>query len=133
MEELDRIKAAAIQSIGRACLFGLLAIGTTMFALISWPILAFRSGAILSMLMLAVLLIRSEFSSRQDYRRTETWLLMGQRHTLPESHAARVILGILRDTYRRFAVYAATIAVVCWALMFLAATVQPPEAPRALT
>lgn len=133
MEELDRIKAAAIQSIGRACLFGLLAIGTTMFALISWPILAFRSGAILSMLMLAVLVMRSELSSRQDYRRTETWLLMGQRHALPESHSARVIQGVLRDTYRRFAVYAATIAVVCWTLMFLAAALQPLDAPRTFT
>lgn len=133
MDELDRIRWAAVQSVGRGCLFALLAIGMTMFGLISWPILAFRSGAILSMMMLAVLVLRGELAGRQDYRRTETWLMMDRRHALPESHAARVILGILRDTYRRFAVYAAVIAVTCWTLMFLATALQPPGAPWVLT
>lgn len=133
MDELDRIRWAAHQSVGRGCLFALLAIGMTMFGLIAWPVLAFRSGAILSMMMLAVLVMRGELAGRQDYRRTETWLLMGRQHALPESHAARVILGILRETYRRFAIYAALIAVTCWSLMFLAAALQPPGAPWVLT
>jgi hypothetical protein len=133
MDELDRIRWAAVQSVGRGCLFALLAIGMTMFGLISWPILAFRSGAVLSMMLLAVLVLRGELAGRQDYRRTETWLLMGRQHALPESHAARAILGILRDTYRRFALYAAAIAVACWALMFLATALQPPGAPWVLT
>jgi hypothetical protein len=133
MDELDRIRWAAVQSVGRGCLFALLAIGMTMFGLISWPVLAFRSGAILSMMLLAVLVLRGELAGRQDYRRTETWLLMGRHHALPESHAARVILGILRETYRRFSIYAAVIAVTCWSLMFLATALQPPGAPWVLT
>lgn len=133
MDEFDRIRRATVQSIGRGCLFALLAIGMTVFGLISWPILAFKSGAILTALLTAVLVLRGEFALRQDFRRTETWLLMGRQHTLPEAHAPRAILGILQDTYRRFAVYAAALSVACWVLMFLATAIQPPGAPWVFT
>lgn len=133
MEELDRIRRAAVQSVARGCAFAMLAIGMVMFGLISWPILAFKSGAILTSIMLAVLALRAEVAPYQDYRRTETWLLMGQRHALPESHAGRAILGILRETYRRFALYAAVFAVTCWVFAFVAGLVQPPGAPWVFT
>ncbi len=133
MDEFDRIRRAAVQSIGRGCLFALLAIGMTVFGLIVWPILAFKSGAILTTLLTAVLLLRGEIVPYQDYRRTETWILMERRHVLPEAHAPRAILGTLQDTYRRFAVYAAALSVFCWILMFLATALQPPGAPWVFT
>ncbi|MBL8833057.1 MAG: hypothetical protein JNL71_11760 [Rhodospirillales bacterium] len=133
MDELDRIRWAAARSIGRGCLFALLAVGMIVFGLIPWPILAFRSGAILTALLAAVLLLRGEIAPYRDFRRTETWILMGQRHALPEARAPRAILGILQDTYRRFAVYAAALSATCWLLMFLAMALQPPGAPWTFT
>ncbi|MBL8806314.1 MAG: hypothetical protein JNN22_05645 [Rhodospirillales bacterium] len=133
MEEIDRIRRAAAQSVGRGCGFALLAIGMTMFGLISWPILAFRSGAILMALMAAVLELRRTLARRQDYRRTETWLLMGQQTDMPAARAQPVIVGILAETYWRFAAYAAALSLLCWLLMALTMAIQPPDAPWVFT
>ncbi len=133
MDEFDRIRWAASQSIGRGCLFALLAIGMTMFGLIAWPALAFRSGAILLSMLTAVLILRGELALRQDYRRTETWLLMDRRHELPDGRAQHAILGVLQDTYRRFATYAAMLSILCWSLAAVAWALQPPGAPWVFT
>jgi hypothetical protein len=133
MDEFDRIRWAASQSIGRGCLFALLAIGMTMFGLIAWPALAFRSGAILLSMLTAILALRGELVSRQNYRRTETWLLMGQQHALPDARAQHAIAGIMQDTYRRFAAYAAMLSILCWTLAALAWALQPPGAPWVFT
>lgn len=133
MQEIDRIRIAAVQSVGRGCSFALLAVGMTVFGLISWPILAFRSGAILMALMTAILELRRSFAPRQDYRRTETWLLMGQQHDLPPARAQPLIIGVLQDTYHRFAAYTAALSLAFWILMGLAMLVQPPGAPWVFT
>jgi hypothetical protein len=133
MQEIDRIRIAAAQSVGRGCSFALLAIGMTMFGLIAWPVLALRSGAILAALMTAVLELRGAFVPRQDYRRTETWLLMGQQHSLPDARAQPLIVGVLKDTYGRFAAYSAALSLACWTLMALALLAQPPGAPWTFT
>ena len=44
---------------------------------------------------------------------------------LPEPHAQRVIGNILRDTYRRFALYAGVEAVACWCLAFASWLIVP--------
>ena len=58
-------------------------------------------------------------ATRRSYRRTETWILLGREHGLPEERAQPIITGILRDTYLRFAEYAAVITVVLWIAAFL--------------
>ena len=133
MDEIERIRWAASQSIGRGCLFALLAIGMTVFGLIAWPILAFKSGAILTSMMTTVLALRGELVPRQDYRRTETWLLMGQTHALPDARAQLVIAGLLQDVYRRFALYAAGLSLLFWTLAAVAWAIQPPGAPWVFT
>jgi hypothetical protein len=129
VDEIDRIRAAATMSIGRACLFGLLAIGTVMSGLISWPVLAFKSGAILTSLLTAILMLRAGLAHRQNFRRTETWVLLDKRHDLPADRAQGVFAGVLRETYRRFALYAAGAACLCWALAFMF-LLTAPQAPR---
>ena len=59
MNSYDRIRELAVVSIGRACLFGLLAIITFMFALLAWPGLALRSGAILFLVTAAILMLKA--------------------------------------------------------------------------
>lgn len=116
--EIERIRACARQSIGRGVLFGLLAIAATIAGLIGWPIVAMRIGAISSMLMLAVLALRALRTSVRPYRRTETWLLLGRTHSLPEERAQAVIAGVLAETYWYFANWAAALAAIFWIVAF---------------
>ena len=102
-------------SVGRACMFGVIAIWTVMMGLIMWPVLALKAGALGTTLAGAILLLKALRVTRRSYRRTETWILLGREHGLPEERAQRVITGILRDTYLRFAEYAAVLTLVLWA------------------
>ncbi len=121
-------------SVGRACLFFMLAVATVMAALTAWPYLAFKSGAILTTLLAMVLTLRATLIDRQDIKRTETWILLRVRGEAPDERARRVIAGVLRDTYRTLALYAALIAVGCWMFAFAALLVLPQAVvtPRTL-
>ncbi len=121
-------------SVGRACLFFMLAVATVMAALTAWPYLAFKSGAILTTLLAMVLTLRATLIDRQDIKRTETWMLLRVRGEAPDERARRVIAGVLRDTYRTLALYAALIAVGCWMFAFTALLVLPQAVvtPRTL-
>jgi hypothetical protein len=118
MDDLQRIRFAALVSIGRACAFFLLGVATVMAGLIAWPFLAFKSGAILTSLLAAILVLRAGLAHRQDFRRTETWVLLDKRHSLPAERAQGVFANVLQDTYRRFAFYAAAMACACWVMAF---------------
>ena len=114
MNSYDRIRELAVVSIGRACLFGLLAIITFMFALLAWPGLALRSGAILFLVTAAILMLKAAQAPTRNYRRTEVWLLLEKRHDLPEPRAQAIIGEVLRSTYVQFARITAATAVVLW-------------------
>ena len=114
MDGYDRIRELATISIGRACLFGLLAIATFMMGLIAWPDLAMRSGAILFLLTAAILMLKASYAPKQSYKRTEVWILLGKRHDLPEPRAQAIFGEVLRSTYIRFARMTATASVVLW-------------------
>ena len=114
-----RIQGCARHSIGRAWLFALLAIAATMSGLIGWPVMAMRTGAILSMLTAAILVLRAVRAPGRPYRRTETWILLGRAHGLPEAQAQGEIAAILADTYWRFATASAGLALGFWCGAFL--------------
>ena len=114
MNSYERIRELAMVSIGRACLFGLLAITTFMFALLAWPGLALRSGAILFLVTSAILMLKAAQAPTRNYRRTEVWLLLGKQHDLPEPRAQGIIGEVLRSTYVQFARITAATAVVLW-------------------
>lgn len=116
--EIERIALAARHSIGRAFLFTLLAVGATMSGLIGWPVMAFRTGAVLWMLAAAILMLRGLGTTRRPYRRTEAWILLGRSHGLPEEQAQAVFARVLTQTYRRFAEYAAVLSLGFWIVAF---------------
>ena len=118
MDEINRIRETAYHSVGRACLFGMLAVATVMAGLIAWPTVAFRSGAILSTLGMAILLIKAEQAKRRSYRHSEVWVLLGRRQGLPEARAQQVIASVLSATFERFAVYLAVLSGVMWVCAF---------------
>lgn len=120
MDELERIRACARHSVGRAFLFALLAIAAVVAGLIGWPATAFRCGAILAMLAAAVMLLRAHAAPRRSYRRTETWILLGKRVALPEGGLQMTIGAILADTYRGFAAYSAAASAALWLACFAA-------------
>lgn len=97
----------------------MLAIVATMSGLIGWPVMAMRTGAILSMLTAAILILRAVRAPGRPYRRTETWVLLGRVHGLPEAQAQGVIASILADTYWRFATVSAAFALGLWCGAFL--------------
>lgn len=112
--ELGRIQACARHSVGRGFLFALLAIVTAVAGMIGWPISALRMGALLAMLMTAILILRAFQAHRRPYRRTETWVLLGRRHGLAEQTAQAAFARILADTYWRFADLSAALALGLW-------------------
>ena len=121
MDEIDRIRSCAQHSVGRAFLFALLAIGAVVMGLIGWPVMAFRTGAVLATLAGAILLLRGHGAPRRPYRRTETWVLLGKRTALAEPRVQHVIGGILAETYRRFALWGAGVATALWIVAFATA------------
>jgi hypothetical protein len=114
MNSYERIRELALVSIGRACLFGMLAIATFMFALLAWPGLAMRSGAVMFLVTSAILMLKAAQAPMRNYRRTEVWLLLGKQHDLPEPRAQAIFGEVLRSTYVQFAKVTAAAAVVLW-------------------
>jgi hypothetical protein len=116
---VETARGIAFFSVGRACLFGLLAIATVIMGLIGWPTVAVRAGAILTTLGAAVLIYRALRAPGRPYRRTEVWVLLRRESTVPEDRAQILISSVLGETYWRFAVYAAAMALFLWTLTIL--------------
>lgn len=102
-----RIEAKAELSVGRACAFGGIAIGTFMIGLITDPPLAFVTGGVLTLLASFILILKANLAVSRPYKRTEVWLLLdSSERPLPE--VAQVVIGrTLQDVFLRFALYAA--------------------------
>ena len=113
---MDRIKVAAETSIGRAVAFGALAVGTIVLGLTFEPVLAFKTGAALTLLMAVILLLKSARAPSQPYQRTEVWVILDRRLGLPEDRAQRMVSQVLRDTYHRYARRCLAAAVGLWLL-----------------
>lgn len=116
MNSYDRIRELALVSVGRACLFGMLAIATFMFALLAWPGLALRSGAVMFLVTSAILMLKAAQAPTRNYRRTEVWLLLGKQHDLPEPRAQAIFGEVLRGTYVQFARTSVIASVLLWIL-----------------
>lgn len=116
---MERILYYADLSVRRACGFAALAIFTTMVGVSAMPMLAAKIGAVMSAAVALVLLLKAINAPRKPYRRTELWILLDRRHDLPETHAQRVLMGALRDTYLRYGRIAGWTAVILWAASVL--------------
>lgn len=92
MNGYERIRALAQVSIGRACLYGLVAIVAMMIGLIGRPDVALRAGAILFLQTSAFLMLRAIQAPNRLYRETEVWALLDKCHDLPEPRA-QIVLG----------------------------------------
>ncbi|HEX5080102.1 MAG TPA: hypothetical protein VFV80_13200 [Geminicoccaceae bacterium] len=113
---MDRIQVAAEISIGRAVGFGALAVATVVIGLIFEPVVAFKTGGALTLLMVLILLLKAQQARSRPYRRTEVWLILDKRLGLPEDRAQRMVGEVLHDTYDRYARRCLVVAVGLWLL-----------------
>ena len=108
---MDKIREVAVACIGRAVMFGALAIGCVMVGFSFNPVSAFRSGAVMTLAMAAILIWKAVAASRQNPKMTEVWLYLDE-HTKPAGEHARYLFAtIMREVYGRFA--QASLAVAC--------------------
>jgi hypothetical protein len=110
----QRVRTLAVHSVGRGCFFAALAIWCVMIGLIAEPLQALKSGAILTMIVTCVLLMKAGHVTRASYKRTEVWIMLGRSIELSPEVAQRIITVILREVYLRYALYAAMIGIGFW-------------------
>lgn len=122
---MDALRRAAFTSIGRACGFAGLAILCVMVGLSYDPAAAAASGGILSMLVVAVLLLKARWASTGDVRRTEMWLLLDKAQQPPAAAAQWAGATALREACLWFARYAAGVSAGLWALTLLLRATLP--------
>ena len=103
---MDRIRNTALFCVGRAVMFGWLAIAVIMFSFSFNPVIALRAGAMMSLGMAAVLLVKAYMAGAQNPRRTEVWIYLDEKTRPFNDQAKQVFAGIMRETYGRFAQWA---------------------------
>lgn len=110
----ERIVRAAEQSVGRAVGFGALGIGCTVLGLSGFPVLALGSGAVLTALMAAILMLKAYAAPRRPHRRTEVWLMLDRPAGLRPEVAQALIGDALRSAFVRYARWSAMVAGGFW-------------------
>jgi len=110
----QRVRTLAVHSVGRGCFFAALAIWCVMIGLIAEPLQALKSGAILTMIVVCVLLMKAGHVIRASYKKTEVWIMLGRSIELSPEVAQRIITVTLREVYLRYALYAAVIGIGFW-------------------
>ena len=100
---MEKIQEVAFACVGRAVMFGVLAIACVMIGFSFNPVSALRSGALLTLLMAAVLLWKAWDARHRDPRRTEVWLYLDENNRPADQHARFAFAVVMRDVYARFA------------------------------
>jgi heme A synthase len=111
---MERLRRMAVISVGRASAFAALGIFCVMIGLSFDPVLMTRAGGMLSLALTLILILKAELARRQDYRRTEMWLLLRHEERPPKEVAQRLSGTVLRETYLRFAKFAAAACAGLW-------------------
>lgn len=95
---MNEIEQAAQLSIGRACGFAGFGIALTVVALSFDPMVAAKTGAVLSLGLTLTLLIFAYRAHNTPHQTTEVWLLIDKGSRPPARHARRIV-----NEARRFA------------------------------
>lgn len=134
---MEKIREVAFMCVGRAVMFGTLAIACIMVGFSFSPVSAFRSGAVATLLMATVLMWKALAANRQNPKTTEVWLYLDEASRPLDQHARFVFATVMREVYGRFAQYALLVACALFAvsLLFGAFGYEPfdPEAYRLAT
>jgi hypothetical protein len=121
---MELMRRIAFETVLRACSFGSLAIFCVMIGLSFEPHAAFQAGAMLTLLMAAILMLKAYGARTKNYRKTELWLYLDDEQRPPEAQAQRMTSAVLEQTYLTFARWTATVAVVLGVLWLVASLTQ---------
>jgi hypothetical protein len=121
---MEIMRRLAFESVLRACSFASLAIFCVMVGLSFEPRAAFQAGAMLTLLMAAILMLKAYGARTKHYRRTEMWLYLSEEQRPPEAYAQRMTSAVLQQTYLTFARWTATVAVVLGLLWLTSSLIQ---------
>jgi hypothetical protein len=113
---MEKIRQVANFCVGRAVLFGWLAIGLIMLSFSFNPMIAFRAGAVLALVMSSILLVKAFEAGRKNPKSTEVWLYLDDRSRPINDEAKQVFRNIMREVYGRFAQGVFVIACVLFML-----------------
>jgi Ca2+/Na+ antiporter len=108
---MEKIREVAVFCIGRAVMFGSLAITCVMVGFSFNPVSAFRAGAVLTLLMAAILIWKAYAAARQNPKSTEVWMYLDDKARPDNEHSRFVFAAVMRDVYARFG--QASLAVAC--------------------
>jgi hypothetical protein len=128
---MDRIREVAFFCVGRAVFFGSLAIGCVMVGFSFSPVSAFRSGALLTLIMATILYWKAASAESRSPKTTEVWLYLDGDSRPPDAQARQIVGGILKEVYGRFAQFALVGAAGLFAisLVFMALGFEPFQPP----
>jgi hypothetical protein len=118
-DRMGEIRRAALECALRGCGFASLAIFCVMFGLSFEPALALKTGGVLTALVTAILILKSQQARTQNFKRTEMWLRLPKEARPPEGQAQQIVSTVLREIYLTLALWAAAIAAVLLALALL--------------
>lgn len=116
---MEKVRQVATFCVGRAVFFGSLAIGCVMVGFSFNPVLAFRSGAVLTLVMSGILVWKALAAHSQNPKRTEVWIYLGEATRPADSHASFVFASIMREVYGRFAGISLGVACCFFLVSFL--------------
>jgi len=115
MDPLQEIEARADESVRRGCGFAGFGIFSVMVGLSFDPLMAAESGAILTSLLVAALILKAQRAPFRSHRDTELWMILDKRHRPPEPMAQPILMRTLKETYLRYARATGTVAAGLWA------------------
>lgn len=116
---MGQIRRIALQCVGRAVMFGSLAIGCVMVAFSFNPVSAFRAGAFMALIMAAVLMWKAMTAGTRNPRRTEVWLYLDEKTRPVDAAAQKVFCTVMREVYVFYAWIALGAAVGLFALSLI--------------
>ena len=118
MYEIRRI---ALQCVGRAVMFGSLAIGCVMMGFSFSPVSAFRSGAFMALIMAALLMGKAMTAGSKNPKRTEVWLYLDEKSRPIDAAAQTVFRTVMREVYVLYAriSLAASLGLFALSLVFM--------------
>ncbi len=129
---MEKVREVAVACVGRAVMFGTLAIGCVMVGFSFNPVSAFRSGAVLTLVMAAVLIWKAVAAQRKNPKETEVWLYLDEHSRPAGEHARLMFAAVMREVYGRFAQYSLFAACAMFALSLVLGLFgfEPYQAPH---
>jgi hypothetical protein len=100
---MEKTRALAMFTVGRAVFFGSLAVSLIMLTFLFDMVLFFRSGAIMAFAMSTILLWYTQTATQRPPKRTETWLLLEDNLRPRNQHAVNAFTVLMQEVYAYYA------------------------------